>query len=1023
MRAYTKDTLRNISHSKKRFLAIALITLLGVMMFSGLQASCNDLEKSADAFFDAQKLHDIQIQSTLGLTEDDLTALRKDQDVEQAAGIQSISADITATEKDNEENTVLTDASVTTLDDAGIDAPYLLKGNLPASSDEALLTEKTAKDSGLSIGGQFTVSETNTSDTTESDTNETVSSISIDNESNSTVSDSKKSGSSSSSPALSVTTFTVCGIVTDPTDMDNPFGQVSYRSSQSSSDKIFVEPEAVDGDIYTSVVISLKDSVGYNCYSDAYSTYVNQVQKRIENEIRPSAEDRRTEEVREKAQQALDDSIREAEDALQKQSDEAQQKLSAAEAQLYSQQNTAGTQPNTQEDTTQAQQYTQENAAGAQQSAQENPEAQKAQLEQQLQDAQDKIDTEKEEQQQKIDDMSPASWYVMNRSALSGWSNIQNDADSIASIGVVFPIVFFAVAILISLTAVARMIDEDRGLLGTYKFLGFTNQEILGKYLLYAGLAGLTGSIGGTILAFAAFPAFLFTVFRMMYLLPSYTLSIMPIRAILGPALFVGGILLTTIYSCYKELRQSAAALMRPKSPKPGSRVFLERITPIWKHMSFLRKVTARNLFRYKSRMLMTILGIGGCMALLLFGFALRDSVAELSPGQYDRILHYGLMAVSDETGSTATKTLDDAMDSDLIREYTNVAITSAKIQTSKGESNVSLIVFPDAADTSEYVNFDKTASSDTRSANLGAISTSSDTGNATDSNVITSSANSSAVSFESTFSGSDSSAAGMNNSTTGTDNSDSGALKTGEIYVTQNAATLLDFSAGDQVSCRLPDLSEADLTITAIVRNYIGNYIYMNASTYRSLFGDPSYNAVLACFQTQTDSKAQKDFGSSLKSKNGIQTVMVTSELMEQSADTFRLMNVVVAIIILMSAALAFVVLFTLQTTNISERERELATIKVLGFYDREVHQYINRETWFLTILGVLVGLPLGWLFAQTISVILKLPSITLEVYIHPVSYLYSALLTLLFAFLVQLITNRTLNKIDPATALKSVE
>ena len=221
MRAYTKDIFRNISHSKKRFLAIALITLLGVMMFSGLQASCNDLEKSADAFFDSQKLHDIQIQSSAA--------------------------------------TVLSDAVVTTLNENGIDHPYLLKGSLPSSSDEALLTEKTAKDSGLSVGDHFTASAVDDTD------------------------------SSGSSPTLSVTSFTVCGIVTDPTDMDNPFGQVSYRSSQSSSDKIFVEPEAVDGSIYTSVVIRLKDAEGYNCYSDEYTDYVNEVQTRMRKAITATA--------------------------------------------------------------------------------------------------------------------------------------------------------------------------------------------------------------------------------------------------------------------------------------------------------------------------------------------------------------------------------------------------------------------------------------------------------------------------------------------------------------------------------------------------------------------------------------------------------------------------------------------------------------------------------------------------------------------------------------------------------------
>ena len=899
MRAYTKDIFRNISHSKKRFLAIALITLLGVMMFSGLQASCNDLEKSADAFFDAQHLHDIQIQSTLGLTDDDISALLEDKDVADAAGIRSVSADIKSS--DSKTETLLSDAAVTTLNDAGIDAPYLLKGSLPSAADEALLTEKTAKNNGLSIGDSFTVSATEDTD------------------------------SSSSSPALLVTKFKVCGIVTDPTDVDNPFGQVSYRSSQSSSDKVFVKPNAVSGSIYTSVVIELKDAKSYNCYSDDYADYVNDVQTRIENKIRPSAEERRTEEVRADAQKTLDDEISASEDALKKQTEEAEKSLSAA---------------------------------GSQAVPKEQLLAQKAQLEQKLKAAQEKIDEEKAEQQKKIDDMESASWYVMDRTALSGWSNIQSDADSIASIGVVFPVVFFAIAILISLTTVARMIDEDRGLLGTYKSLGFTNQEIQRKYLLYVGMAGLAGSIGGTILAFIAFPSFLFTVFRMMYLLPSYSLSVMPLRAVLGPVLFMGGILLTTVYSCNKELRQSAAALMRPKSPKPGSHVLLERIRPVWRRMSFLRKVTARNLFRYKSRMLMTVLGIGGCMALLIFGFALRDS--------------------------------------DVISRYTNAAITSAKLQTSDGEISVSLVVFPDETDASEYVNFDKLEAS-----NAGSI-VSADSG--------TDSTASAGTSISSADSGTDSTASA------GT-RADTGNLETGDIYVTQNAATLLNFSAGDKVSCRLPDLSEADLPVTAVVRNYIGNYMYMNESTYKSYFGDPGYNAVLASFKDSVSTSAKKAFGTDLKNMSGISAVMVTSELMEQSADTFRLMNVVVAIIIVMSAALAFVVLFTLQTTNISERERELATIKVLGFYDREVHQYINRETWFLTILGVLIGLPLGWLFAQTISVILRLPSISLSVSIHPVSYLYSAVLTLLFALLVQLITNITLNRIDPATALKSVE
>jgi len=446
----------------------------------------------------------------------------------------------------------------------------------------------------------------------------------------------------------------------------------------------------------------------------------------------------------------------------------------------------------------------------------------------------------------------------------------------------------------------------------------------------------------------------------MMYLLPGYRYAMHWGYAAAGPALFLGGILYATWLACRGELRQTPAALMRPKSPAAGSRVLLERVTPLWKRMTFLGKVTARNLFRYKGRMFMTIFGISGCMALLLFGFAIRDSVAELRTEQYSDTDRYDLMAVC------ASGRQDDLRsylsDGGEIKDTLEVGISTAKLRQ-EGEITAQIVVVPDGASLSDYIALTDLA---------GAPRT----------------------------------------------------LRTGDVYVTRNAGEVLGFSGGDTVVCQLPDLKTANLPVTALVQNYLGNFIYLSASTYEQYFGTFEPNGMLAHFSDRCQGlAAQKAFGEALKKRDGMLSVTVNAVLADSFSATFRLMNAVVSIIIVMSAALAFVVLFTLQTTNISERVRELATIKVLGFYDREVHQYINRETWLLTGIGIVLGLPAGWGFAQTIRIILRLPSIYLAVHLHAVSYVIAAGLTVLFAVLVQGLTDRTLDRIEPAAALKSVE
>lgn len=571
----------------------------------------------------------------------------------------------------------------------------------------------------------------------------------------------------------------------------------------------------------------------------------------------------------------------------------------------------------------------------------------KAEVEQELEDA--RIE---------IEDIDMTQWYVQDRTSLSGYANVKSDADSIEAIGTVFPVVFFVVAILISLTTITRMVEEDRGLIGTYKALGFTDREIRKKYLLYAFSASALGSILGTICAFIVLPGIIFVIFGEMYLLPDYVFLFDTTNGILGPAIFMAGIVGATAIACKTELLQMPAVLMRPKAPRSGSRVLLERIKPVWNHMSFLNKVTARNLFRYKKRLFMTIAGIMGCMALLLFGFAIKDSVTDLMPRQYEQVYRYDVMAVS--MAADNEKLLSYVAEDKEVVSYLNAQIENVQLKSASGEEKVQLFVVPEEADFERYIGLENP-----------------------DEEPVT--------------------------------------LNAGDIYITQNASDVLKFGEGDTVSIQRLDLTQQNVEVTAIVKNYLGNNIYMTQTTYEQIFGAYEPNGVLV--ELSEECTDQRAYAQSMGEKDGVLTSISTDELKTDFSQAFALINMVVYIVIIMAAALAFVVLFTLSTTNISERQRELATIKVLGFYDREVHLYVNKETLILTGVGILLGIPLGYAFAQTLTMILRIPSIYLAVSLHRESYLIAAGISGLFALIVNTITDRSLDGIDPVEALKSIE
>lgn len=549
-------------------------------------------------------------------------------------------------------------------------------------------------------------------------------------------------------------------------------------------------------------------------------------------------------------------------------------------------------------------------------------------------------------------------WYIQDRSSLSSYSNIESDAASIEAVGTAFPIVFFTVAVLIALTTITRMVEEERLLIGTYKALGFRNIEIMKKYLLYAGSACLLGGIIGDIGGFLLLPKFVFSIFQTLYLIPNYSLQFDAWYGIGGIALFTGGILIAVWIAVQGELKHMPAVLMRPKAPRTGARVLLERIRPLWRNLTFLNKVTARNLFRYKKRMLMTVFGIMGCSALVLCAMAINDSVSALIPRQYEHIYRYDLMVMMDDAHVYQSLSKDDE-----VSECMALLVDNATIKSSGNkEERVQLMVFSEQADVASYLSLEDL-------------------------------------------------------------NGDSVMLEKDDVYVTQNASQVLDFSVKDTIRVQNSDLKEERVKVTGIVQNYLGNTIYMSENTYEKLFGSYEDNAVLADYKGKVSEQQKDSYVQKLEDWDDVLSVVSTSSMQDAFETSFSLITSVVYLILAMAAALAFVVLFTLSTTNISERIRELATIKVLGFYDKEVHSYVNKETLLLTLLGILVGLPAGTILAQSLTYVLNMPSIHFAVTIRPISYLYTVLLSFGFAVVVNLITNRVLNHIDMVESLKSME
>lgn len=1039
-KALRKDFYMEIRRSLGRFMSIFFIVAIGCAFFSGIRASEPDMRYSGDAYFDDKNMMDIEVISTLGLTEDDLHAI---EDVDGVAAVEgSYSVDVLCSEGDNQ-IAVHVMSLMPTMNQVQLEA-----GRLPEAENECAVDVDYLDESSLEIGDEITFSSGSDDDITDT---------------------------------LKTDTFTITGAVSSPNYIAFQRGSTTIGNGTVTA-FIVVPADSFSLDVYTEIYAQVDGAKEMTAFTDEYDERIRQVMDAIEA-IKAEREQIRYEEIVEEANEALADARQQVSDAeteledgkaqaeaeladARKQLEDAQaevdsgrQEIEASREQLESSRrqledsqtqvdqgqeelnnnidalndqidelNTAKEQYNTlaasgatddvtmatlnamyeeiqNGETAIAQAQAQIDAAKAElESGQEqinsgwdqinageqelaDAEAQLAEAEAEITDGweeyyegeseaeaeiadgEQKIADAKEEledAENEINDLEKPEWYIYDRSNLPEYSGYGENADRMRAIGEVFPVIFFLVAALISLTTMTRMVEEQRTQIGTLKALGYERHSIAGKYLGYALLATVSGSVVGILFGEKVFPYIIINAYGIMYqhmndIVIPYNLE----YGLGAAAAALASTLLATIFSCYKELREQAAELMRPPTPKQGQRVLLERVKFIWKRLNFSWKASIRNLVRYKKRLFMTIFGIGGCMALMLVGFGLKDSIFAIVDIQYGEIqLYDGNIILSDDATEEEKSNIIKELGKDSKMAGSTEGLL-AQITVGNGEEqfDVYLDVPKNVEEFSEFVVLQDRITNGTYELD------------------------------------------------------DSGAV------LTEKMATELGVEPGDTITIHDEDKGDLEVEISAVCENYMGHYLYMTPTYYEKVYGEkPDYNSIFYKTSDRITEEAER-IGEEALTLPGALSVSYTTDLREQVDNMLGALDEVIVVLIISAGMLAFVVLYNLNTINITERQRELATLKVLGFYNGEVAMYVYRENIVLTVLGAIFGIVLGKFLHGFIIVTVEIESVMFGRNIDLSSFVYGFLLTILFSLLVNGAMYFKLKKINMVESLKSVE
>lgn len=1073
-RALLKDSLKEIKKSFKRFLSILLMSLLGVGFFCGLRAASPDMKATIDKYYDDANFYDIQILSTLGLTDDDVTSLENVDGIEKA--YPSFSKDVKLVENNLEY--VL---NVSELNNE-VNTVKLVKGELPKNANECLVESSLLLKLDKKIGDKIRIEE-----------------VLSDDEENSFINNE----------------LTVTGTIESPLYISRERGTSTLGSGKINY-YMYVPKENIKSDIYTSIYLKVANAKELNTTSEEYKNIVESAKERIE-EIEDTQKQKRYDSLINEADQKLDDAqneldtqkadaeakIKEAEDEI----NQNEEKLNNAQKELNTNRNKANSEFESAKDQINTAKAQLDNSkAELEQKKQEaeeqfkEAEEQKKKLQTQLdslnsgiseinsryneilniidtqgkfmseeqmlelksqlayiigstneltnnkskleeaissidnqvssgrtelenaekqietgyseieknqqtlnekitetnkklEDAQKEINEGKEkleegkktlednkaefdekikdaegkliDAREKVADIEKPEWYIWDRNNNQGYSSYVNDSDNMSKIANVFPLVFFVIAALISLTSMTRMVEEQRGLIGTFKALGYSNLSISMKYVIYATLATVIGAVIGMNIGFQLLPRIVISLYQMMY--PYITNAVIEFNiyyACIGLGLISICIIGATIYAVQKELFSTPAQLMRPKAPKAGKRVLLEKIPFIWKHLNFTQKVTFRNMFRYKKRFIMTIVGISGCTALILVGFGIKDSISQIMHFQYGEVYQYNaLVSLKSNLKLDEIESIKkELVDMDEISSVTETYIGSATVIKGDKEKDVQIVVPNDSKELTTAITLKDRKTREKLK------------------------------------------------------------LDDNSIFITDKVAELLGIKVGDKIELEDSKHNKVNVVVGKIVEQYLEHYIYMSKELYENTFSKEYKANVLYVNYTNTNIDEDK-LTAKILEDNKVSTVIGTTKMIASVDDMLQSLNSVVYILIVSAGLLAFVVLYNLANININERIRELATIKVLGFYDKEVFDYVSREVVFLTIIGIFLGLIGGFFLTNFIISTCEIEVLRFPRTIGMMSYVYSALITIVFTIIVNFATYFVLKKIDMIESLKSVE
>lgn len=552
-------------------------------------------------------------------------------------------------------------------------------------------------------------------------------------------------------------------------------------------------------------------------------------------------------------------------------------------------------------------------------------------------------------------------WYIYDRLDNTSYKELINASDNLKKIGNIFPIIFFAISVLVSLISMMRMIEEDRVENGTLKSLGYNSFHITLKYVIYSLLATTIGSSVGAIFGSYMIPSVIWNIYKKIFFIPKFIYLLKSDYNALGLWICILCICGTSVIVCIKNSREVPANLMRPKAPKSGKKILLERINFIWKKLKFSDKITIRNIFRYKSRVITTVLGIAGCTSLILAGFGLKDSIKDVTDFQFNNIIKYDKLLMTNES-INQIDIEKELLNDDKVENFTNVNTQNIKVLFNDEEQEVTMIT-PD-----DFNSISKSIS-------LIDLKTNNIIDNISDNSCI----------------------------------------------ISEKTAKLLDIDVGDKISLLDNDNNKYDINVSYIIKNYINQYLYINKNTYNNLFNNYKINSVLISLKDKD--KNSKEFDKKYISNGYALTIVDNDDMKNSMNDMLGSIDSIVAILIIAAASLAFVVLYNLSNINISERKREIATLKVLGFYPSEVDKYINRETVLLTILGIGIGLLFGSYLSHFIISTCEPDYIMFDRHVYTLSYFYSLFITVIFTIIVTIVTHFNLKKINMVTSLKNVE